>query len=360
VTLLPDEALARRVGATVLLVMAVVIACFVFLLDRIERGSPTRIRVVFRHSAGLREHAALVIAGQPIGRIEAISPVLHGAPGLLDGEVGVAVTVAVDDGSAWKVPARAEIFVASRGPLSDKYLEVAPPAGDPGPAIHEGQELRGIDPPSLDNVLQHTWDNMTTFKVFVDTVKPELDALRAQLTALRGQLDQAANDAGISAGTPGGMPAGLASGAGELATETRELVAAARHTYETSLRGDVGLAQFRAVVAEARVAITQIRALADAIGPEASATVANLERVQGQLASTDPIVRVEQTIATVRAALDKIAPLVAKLDELGERIAGGEGSLGRLLRDPEFPEDAKDLGKIMKRQPWKILERPPR
>src|SRR5512140_3979668 len=135
----PDEALARRVGATVLLGMAVAIACFVFLLDRIERGSPTRIRVVFRHSAGLREHAALVIAGQSIGRIEAISPVLHGSPGLLGGEVGVAVTIAVNGGSAWKVPARAEIFVASRGPLSDKYLEVAPPAGDPGPAIHEGQ-----------------------------------------------------------------------------------------------------------------------------------------------------------------------------------------------------------------------------
>jgi hypothetical protein len=29
-----------------------------------------------------------------------------------------------------------------------------------------------------------------------------------------------------------------------------------------------------------------------------------------------------------------------------------------LMRDPEFPEDAKDLGKILKRQFWKILERP--
>jgi hypothetical protein len=28
------------------------------------------------------------------------------------------------------------------------------------------------------------------------------------------------------------------------------------------------------------------------------------------------------------------------------------------MQDPEFPEGAKDLGKIMKRQPWKIIARP--
>jgi hypothetical protein len=45
--------------------------------------------------------------------------------------------------------------------------------------------------------------------------------------------------------------------------------------------------------------------------------------------------------------------------ELAQRIARGEGSLGRLLTDPEFPEDTKELGKIMKRQPWKIVQKPP-
>jgi len=341
-----DERLARRVGAIVLLAMVAAAAGFVFLLDRSALGSPTRIRVMFRHSAGLHEHAALVVGGQPVGRIEAIVPVPHGAGGVLSGEVGVAVTVAVDEGNAWKVPASAEIFVASRGPLSDKYLEVAPPAGAPGPAIHDGQELRGIDPPSLDNVLQHTWTNMTTFKLFVDAVKPEFSALRTQLGELRGQLDQLANEAGASGGL------------GALATETRALVAAARQTYETSLGGEAGLVQFRAMVADARQAIAQIRAAIDVLAPRTAATAANLERVRGHLAGSDPIARAEQTIATVRAVLDKIDPLVAKLDEIGARIANGEGSLGRLMADPEFPEDAKDLGKIMKRQPWKIIAHP--
>ena len=35
-----------------------------------------------------------------------------------------------------------------------------------------------------------------------------------------------------------------------------------------------------------------------------------------------------------------------------------KGSLMKLMHDPEFPEDAKELGKIMKRQPWKIINHP--
>src|SRR6185503_12367703 len=147
----------------------------------------------FRHTAGLREHAALVVAGRPIGRVEAISPVPHGASGTLGGEVGVALTVAIDEDSAWKVPSRADIFISSRGPVSDKYLEVAPPTGDPGPSVHDGQELRGIDPPSLDSVLQRTWTNLTTFHAFVEAVRPELTALRARLEQLRKELDAIAS-----------------------------------------------------------------------------------------------------------------------------------------------------------------------
>ena len=67
---------------------------------------------------------------------------------------------------------------------------------------------------------------------------------------------------------------------------------------------------------------------------------------------------IELAIERMRRAIDQIDPLLAKVEELRGRIARGEGSLGRLSTDPEFPEDAKDLGKIMKRQPWKIMERP--
>jgi ABC-type transporter Mla subunit MlaD len=305
---------------------------------------------MFRHVAGLREHAALVVGGQRVGRVEAISPVPHGAGGALAGDVGVAVTVAIATDDVSKVPADAQIFVASRGPLSDKYLEVAPPHGAPGPAVLDGQELRGADPPTLDNILQHTWTNMTTFQAFVRAVEPELTALRGRLAELRGRLAALS-----SSGPPSGAPASTPDDA---IGETRALVASARRTYDGPLGGNAGLARLRAVLGDARATIAELRTTIDALSPKTSALAAQLTRVRGRLAGS-ALTRTEQTLATIRAAIDKVDPLLAALDEVGGRIADGEGSVGRLMRDPEFPEDAKDLGKIMKRQFWKILERPP-
>ena len=56
--------------------------------------------------------------------------------------------------------------------------------------------------------------------------------------------------------------------------------------------------------------------------------------------------------------LDQVEPLLAKVDDISGRLARGEGSLGLLMKDPEFPEDAKELGKILKRQPWKVIAKP--
>jgi hypothetical protein len=254
----------------------------------------------------------------------------------------VAVTVAVDRGAAWQVPAAGEIFVASRGPLADKYLELAPPRGEPGPAIHDGEELRGVDPPSLDNVLQRAWVNMTVFKIFVDTVKPELAALVAQVAELRRQL------AGV---------AGL-DDVGALVGQARELGGAARRTYQTSLGGDAGLAELRGTIGDARATIAELRGALDRLAPRGEAVAAELARIRGGVERRASVERARAAIAATQAALAKIDPLLATLGELGDRIAAGEGSLGRLMSDPEFSDDAKDLGKIMKRHPWRILERP--
>jgi ABC-type transporter Mla subunit MlaD len=343
-----DGQLARRVGAITLLVMAAATAGFVFLFDRATLDSPIRFRVMFRNSASLHEHAPLVVGGQSVGRVASISPVLHGTPGPLAGEVGVAALVEVNGDDAWKVPAAATIFVASRGALSERYLEVAPPAsGDPGPAIRDGAELRGIDPPSLDSVLQHTWTNLLTFRLFVETVRPELTELRGQLDQLRAHRAALARDPRAAAGLDG------------LTTATRGLVAAATRTRDTALGGSAGIARLLATVGEARQAVAEIRAALDVLGSEIVAVTAELARVRGRVDATDPLGRARQIVATLGSAIDKIDPLLATVGDIGDRLARGEGSVGRLMSDPEFPEDTKELGKLMKRHPWRILERPP-
>ncbi len=335
-----DVQLTRRVGAIALCVTGAAFVFFVFLWDRIEVGSWLRIKVYLAHTAGLHERAPFVIGGQSVGHIESIEPVLHGAAETpLHGDVGVAITVALEGDEAWKIPAAAEVFVASRGPLSDKYLEVAPPPGDPGRPVHEGEPMRGIDPPSLDNVLQHTWTNMTTFRLFAEAVRPELDAFRTQLAQLQSQLDA------LAPGT-------------ELVAETRGLIDEAKRTYNEGLGGPSGVAELGATMTAARATLTHLRATLDLLSPKVAALGGQIDRVRTHVADHDPAAKVADTIAKVRAAIDRVDPLLATVAEIQDRLAKGEGSLGRLANDPEFPEDAKELGKIMKRQPWKIIARP--
>ena len=74
--------------------------------------------------------------------------------------------------------------------------------------------------------------------------------------------------------------------------------------------------------------------------------------------ASDPIARGQAVLAQIKEAIAKVDPLLAKVEEINQRIARGEGSLGRLMNDPEFPEDAKELGKILKRHPWRVIDRP--
>ncbi|MGE0549296.1 MAG: MlaD family protein [Kofleriaceae bacterium] len=344
-----DERLTRRVGAVTLVLLVGTILFFVFLLDRLDLGSPVRIQVYFAHSGSLRAHAPLIVAGQPVGRIESIDPVPHGAQTPLNGELGSVARVAIKRKHTWRVPRNAEIFVSSHGPLSERYLEVAPPKDVPGPPVRDGEQFRGADPPSLDSVLSHTWGNMNTFRAFIAEIDPELDALIRELKRLAAQLDSSAPDAATAPSL-----ARIRSLAGDVDALVTEL----RVTTDESLGGPVGLAHIAATIKHTRGTIAQARAMFDRLAPKMTAMGDELTRVGGHIAAHDPVAKVQATIALVQETLAKIDPVLAAMDEVMDRFANGEGTIGRLMNDPEFPEDAKDLGKIIKRQPWRVIARP--
>lgn len=342
-----DPRLTRRVGALALAVIVGAFVFFVFLYDRIELGARTRIKVYLGHGAGLREGAELVAGGQRIGRVESVENVLHGASDVLAGEVGIVATVAIDGDETWKVPADSVLFVTSRGPLAPKYLEVAPPTRDaaPGPPIAEGARVRAIDPPSLDNVVQRMWTNTTIVRAFLAEVGPELTAFRTQLRALAANLDAIASSDPRLAALALGM-------------ELRGLVAEAEKTYDVGLGGADGFARFRATVSAARTTLAQARGAIERLEPLAARLGGDVTRIAGAVSGQAPGEKLEAILAQAKVAIAKIDPLLAQVDELNARIARGEGSMGRLMKDPEFPEDAKELGKIMKRRPWRIIAKP--
>jgi phospholipid/cholesterol/gamma-HCH transport system substrate-binding protein len=347
-----DERLTRRVGAITLVLLTFAIAFALFIAPRIEWGRHVRVRVYFHHTGGLREGAPVVVGGRAIGRIEAVGRSPHGAPGPLGGDEGIVVTAAIAASAIDLVARDGDIFIASRGPLSERYLEIGPAPESAGPSprrLTEGDELLGRDPPTLDRVLERTWNNLTVAREFGRAIRPELDVLRQRLAELGATLDAIAADVGGAAGAIG------------LFVDLAALRAEARALREVGLGGDRGLAQLDAVVAGTRALLARARGALDALDPSVAAFSASAGALRDRLAARGPSVveRFERAIATTRAAIARLDPLLAKVADLRVRLERGEGSLGRLMRDPEFPEDAKELGKILKRQPWKVIDRPP-
>ncbi len=319
-----------------------------FVYGHIEWGSHVRIRVYLHVTGGLHEGAPFVVAGKAVGRIETIALVPKGAPGPLAGDQGVVAIVALDAKRAPELQKGGDIFVASRGALSDKYLELGPAPG-PGPGFADGDELLGRDPPTLDRVIQRTWDNLQSLAAFTDGLRPELEALRAQVALLRTHLDPNAPDPlpGIAQLAP-------------LALDARTIADQIAQLRDVGLGGEAGRAKLAATIALGRTVLEAGRADVGRLGTSLTALSASVDALRARLGTKG-----DQAIASLQAAIDrtreaiaKLDPLLAQIDALDAAIARGDGSIGKLMKDPEFPEDAKELGKILKRQPWRIIGHP--
>lgn len=357
-----SERLQTRLGAIVMLAVLGAILFVVFLADRIELTPQVRFEVQFIHSGPLHAGAKVVIAGQPIGEVEAIVPVPRGAPGPLAGEAGVAAKVRIDRSAAWMVDAAGEFFVSSRGPLAERYIEIGPQPCERRPRtrprectdtsvvprvpITGGAKVRGVDPPSMDRVMQRTWNNLVTTRAFVEELRPEVDSLFANIDQLRATIDSVQPAPGEWA---------------RLFREAGAMIDAAQTTWNDVLGGQAGMDDIRATMA----ASSKVMALARTRLAQLSGTwqtlAAELDRMAGRLAvkGDAALGKLGEAIAQAQAAMAKLEPLRKKIDDIRDRLARGQGSIGKLMNDPEFPEDAKELGKIMKRQPWKLIGHPP-
>ena len=296
--------------------VAAALGFFTFIYDRIEWRSHVRVAVYFQATAGLREGAAFIVAGRPVGRVEAIA---------LAGDRGIRVTVALETDAARSIEYGGDVFISSHGLLSAKYLEIGP-APVTSRSLRDGDEIVGHEPPSLDRAWQHTWDNLVTTARFAAAVRPEAAALRSEVDRLQATLAELAP-------TP-------------LRAELAALRVEARHTRAML---DLDLPDTGETIGQLRTTIAGLGASADTL-------LLGVHGMRDRLAGRD-LTGIERAVDRVRHALRGADALLAQVETIEATFANG--SLAKLMLDPEFPEDTKALGKILKRKPWRILARPP-
>lgn len=327
----------RLVGTAFLALLAGTVAFSLYASGR-TLGRGVHFQVLLASPGALHGDAHLRLAGREVGEVRAIyrrprGP--DGAPPL------VVVDCFVAAAAAPQIRRNSEIFVATPSILGEAYLEVGPTRGPAGPGITDGDTLRGVDPPVLDQFVARVYGSLTEMALLARQQRPTTDEL------LRG-LD------------------GLLTTLSGIDVEKGQLTRIRDHVLRAV---DDGLAILHAATdtraaPRLRTLARELGQIADQLAPELSALQT---RLQAALARLDhwsealPPPRREQAAAAF-AALARAATLgeslALEVRRLAARIDRGEGTVGAFVADRELYEEFHEVHRILKNQPWTLIVKP--
>ena len=342
-----DERLTVRVGAVTLLLVAGAVVALVT-LGRFSLRDSFAATVYYEYAGALREGADVQVAGRVIGKVTGIALVpIHQAAAPehpLHGTGGVAVTIRLERRYADMAPVNGEYFLSAKGIIGDSFVEIGPPVDDAprGRPLRAGEAVRGVDAPRIDRSLLDSYDSVKTSQGLLAGLAPEARRLGRSLNELADALDGLLPPEARPADAP--FPALVA-----------EIRATARAWDQAGLRWQdiTGVAgRARQTVAHIDAAVTEVRGRVQTLR-EAFARL-------GVHVPEDMRARLEQALARAEASLARIDHIIEGVQTLMAYLERGQGTIGALLNDPEFSDDAKSLGKMLKRQPWRLIGPPPR
>ncbi len=274
--------------------MTIALALLGWLILRVEDWNPfaeegRRVDAIFDSIEGLDDKAAVRVAGVRIGRVDGIR---------LDGR-RARVTLLLESDVA--LTEGAEAAIANLGLLGDKYVLLEPgPAG--APALPEGAVLPGRTPVSFDQA-------MAKVEKIAESVE------------------------------------GFLSGQGEGAGGFGELIASIQATSD----------ELRAVIAENRTSfggtLQNFERFSGTLAQDLPRLTAQIERVLGQVDAVVAENRVDlrDSVANIREFTDKVQVSVDNLNQITDKIARGEGTIGKLVNSDEaHTELMSALGSVEK------------
>jgi len=263
--------------------MTVALVLLGWLILRIEDWSlfgeqGRRYEAVFESVVGLDDKAAVRVAGVRVGRVDGIR--------LDDGGRRARVSMLLEGGVT--LTAGAEAAIANQGLLGDKFVELFPgPEG--GAELPEGAVLPGRTAVTFDQAM-------------------------AKIEGIGATIQEALQ--GMSTGEGGGF-AGLVDSLQATAEELRAVIAENRASFGGTMKN---FERFSATLAEE---LPRLTAQLDRVLGQVDAVVAeNRDNLQGSLAN------IRELTSSVQRSVDN-------LNTITDRLARGEGTIGKLLASDE-------------------------
>ena len=205
--------------------------------------------------------------------------------------------------------------------------------------ITAGDQLRGIDPARMEHIIVTSFLNARRFGALLDEIEPSMNALKREALILADTL--ASMDR-------------KSEGFAELVASLRQTnseYGRLRDTFAQDMPGLWALYEHSGqVLAQLRSELSGLSLSVDALSLEMQALTGRLPEGVGEKFSRAS----SQALASI-AQLDQS---IAQLEDLAARVSKGQGTVGALINDPEFSDDAKKLGRYLKRHPWRLLTKP--
>ena len=325
-----DERQAVRVGAITLVVLGAAITAIIG-LDRIELGDRVRFEVEFEHVGALQAGADVQIAGRDVGQVESIRLA----------ERGAVARVSIEERYARWAPANAELFIASKGVIGKRYLAIGPPPEGEAPRgrIEDGDRLRGISPVQIQSVILRSIENTARFRELLIEVRPAARQLAAELSETAELLAEIEPEPGAYAA---------------LAARGSRLVDQAALTRERLEAAGLTGARLGALADRAGDLGARLSAELAVLDADLDAVMADVNQLRDAVPASS-MLKLRMAIDEARTFGDQLDRIAGKVEMIAAAVERGEGTIGALLNDPEFINDAKKLGKIIKRHPWRLL-----
>ena len=290
-----DRIQAAKVGALVLLALAAAFALYRAVDERSAGGDGYRVHAIFEDASGLVTKSRVTITGISVGRIDAIR--------LVEGRARVELVINDDvalyeDGSARRVSSS----------LLGEYLLAISPGTEGMRRLVEGDELRaGESAPSMGDVMT------------------DVGAIARSVRRVAAQLE-----------TTFGTDEGGRQMAEALRNLSEALAAVNRTIQANQYVIDRTLENIEGITSDARPRLDEILANVAAISEEARRVLeANEEDIDDGLAEVD------DTIASIHRASEELEDVLADIEEVTDRTARGEGTIGRLTSDDHLIDEVE-------------------
>ncbi len=333
-----ERGLEFKVGLLII-VAAVILAGFVFVLGNFSLGSGYTVYVDYDYSGNLQEGAPVKVAGIKVGKVKDVSF----RAGALDPETGrrvyVRVTAWIEDRAKDSIRRDAEVFINTAGVLGEQYLEIVPGRDWDHPPVAAGTKLLGRNPPRTDLVLSRLYEVLESLSEVLTEDKDAIKNLLRNSASAVAQVDELLRT--------------NREQVGRLIGSTSELAATASETL-TKVNAGLDPRMLQRTVADADAVLVAGKGAIERVTPEAVALLGDARRATGVVTAD----RVDRAIAVADKAADaatKAGGLLTNVDGMVTDLRSGKGTAGALLAKDDVYVDVRELLRDLKRNPWKLF-----